>query len=180
MNMNTMTTDNQININVNTDYCPTLNDLKKYVGKSKKPVSVQGVDEQWYLLTLDGNELIAKPEQPKSKTLEHLTMTDGYIGGMGMTWKTPTADELEIAIQGAMEIEGVSRGEIELLLEAGSVRWCKSPNYYYDHSYGKIGRKRAAKPVQLVECDCGHSVPVGQRMSASLGTSCPDCYDRMS
>ncbi len=32
----------------------------------------------------------------------------------------------------------------------------------------------------MVACDCGHSVPATQRMNASMGTSCPDCYDRMS
>lgn len=31
-----------------------------------------------------------------------------------------------------------------------------------------------------VLCDCGHRCPSRQVMSASLGTSCPDCYDRMS
>lgn len=34
--------------------------------------------------------------------------------------------------------------------------------------------------IVMVRCDCGHDVPQGRRMSASLGTSCPDCYDRMS
>lgn len=37
----------------------------------------------------------------------------------------------------------------------------------------------AAEP-ELVACDCGHSVPAIHRMSASTGTACPDCYDRMS
>jgi hypothetical protein len=31
-----------------------------------------------------------------------------------------------------------------------------------------------------VRCSCGHSVPKIQVMNASNGTSCPDCYDRMS
>lgn len=113
--------------------------------------------------------------------LNHMTMTDGYVGGMGKSWKTPKPDDLERAIRGATEIEGKTRDEIIAILESGkSVKWCKSPNFTYDHSYGVIGRKRSAPPVQMVECDCGHSVPVGLRMTASLGTSCPDCYDRMS
>lgn len=41
-------------------------------------------------------------------------------------------------------------------------------------------RKRAPKPVELVRCDCGHSVPRIQVMNASMGSACPDCYDRMS
>ena len=34
--------------------------------------------------------------------------------------------------------------------------------------------------VRMVRCDCGHTVPASEVMTASLGTSCPDCYDRMS
>lgn len=33
---------------------------------------------------------------------------------------------------------------------------------------------------QMVRCDCGHTVPRNLVMSASRGTSCPDCYDSMS
>lgn len=110
-----------------------------------------------------------------------LTMHDGYVGTFGKTWKTPTQDDLEKAIVGAMEIEGKTQEEIISLLESGkAVRWCKSPNFYYDHSYGVIGRRKTAKPIETAMCDCGHAVPVGQRMRASLGTSCPDCYDQMS
>lgn len=39
---------------------------------------------------------------------------------------------------------------------------------------------RAQPIVTLVRCSCGHSVPQSQVMRASLGTSCPSCYDRMS
>lgn len=115
--------------------------------------------------------------------LENMTFTDGYVGGMGKSWKAPTEADLENCIQGAVELglSGKTREEIISILESGkAVKWCKSANFYYDHSYGLIGRKRSAAPVEMVECDCGHSVPRGQRMTASLGTSCPDCYDRMS
>lgn len=40
--------------------------------------------------------------------------------------------------------------------------------------------RRAAKRPETVRCDCGHTVARNMVMSASLGTSCPDCYDRMS
>jgi hypothetical protein len=33
---------------------------------------------------------------------------------------------------------------------------------------------------RMVKCNCGHTVPQALVMSANLGTSCPDCYDRMS
>jgi len=34
--------------------------------------------------------------------------------------------------------------------------------------------------VEMIKCDCGHTVPKCSVMSVSTGTSCPDCYDRMS
>ena len=37
-----------------------------------------------------------------------------------------------------------------------------------------------AAHVRMIRCDCGHEVPEGQAMNASLGTACPSCYDRMS
>jgi hypothetical protein len=36
------------------------------------------------------------------------------------------------------------------------------------------------KPVEMYRCDCGHTVPASHVMSSSRGTSCSDCYDRMS
>lgn len=35
-------------------------------------------------------------------------------------------------------------------------------------------------PALLVQCDCGHWLKRESVMHASLGTACPDCYDRLS
>jgi len=113
--------------------------------------------------------------------LDDLTITDGYVGTFGKTWHTPTAADLERAIEGAMRIEAQTREEIIALIESGAtVKWCESPNFYYDHSYGLITRRRPAPAVAVVRCDCGHMALPAQVLHASLGTSCPDCYDRMS
>lgn len=42
--------------------------------------------------------------------------------------------------------------------------------------------RREERPanIETVRCSCGHTVPRAWVMGASLGTSCPDCYDRMS
>jgi len=41
--------------------------------------------------------------------------------------------------------------------------------------------RRAAMPaVKMVKCACGHTIPASSVMSTSMGSSCPDCYDRMS
>ena len=41
-------------------------------------------------------------------------------------------------------------------------------------------RQPTVKTVETVRCDCGHTVARNLVMSTSRGTSCPDCYDRMS
>jgi hypothetical protein len=110
--------------------------------------------------------------------INNMLISDGYVGSMGISWKTPTLDDLEKAITGAMKIEEKTRDEIVAILESGKpVRWCKSANYCYDHSYGKIGTKQTPKPVELVRCDCGHDVKKSLVMRGNLGTCCPDCYD---
>ena len=35
-------------------------------------------------------------------------------------------------------------------------------------------------PVAMETCACGHTIPQQLVMSASMGSSCSDCYDRMS
>lgn len=123
---------------------------------------------------------VAIVEQPKLQLTEY-EITNGYIGSMGLTYKTATEETLNDAVAMAALRSGKTVGEIvKLLMDGIKVEWCDSPNHYYDHSTGIIRRKRTPKPVQLVECDCGHSVPRSQVMSASLGSSCFDCYDRMS
>ena len=41
-------------------------------------------------------------------------------------------------------------------------------------------RRATAPPVQMVKCSCGHTIRRESIMNASLGSSCPDCYDKMS
>lgn len=120
----------------------------------------------------------------KNLDLNKMVFSTGYVGSMGISWKTPTQGDLEIAILGAMEIEGKTREEIVAILESGGqVCWCKSENFYYDHSYGRIGTKQTPKPdyPQGRKLDCGCTVyQQSDVMNASMGTSCQDCYDRMS
>ncbi len=108
-------------------------------------------------------------------------ISDGYIGSLGVTYKTATAETLQTAIAAAVVRNERSEAEIVAALKRSErVAWRNSPNHYYDHGVGYIRRKRVVQPVQLVRCDCGHSVERALVMNASLGTSCPDCYDRMS
>ena len=44
----------------------------------------------------------------------------------------------------------------------------------------EAARRAARRPVAMRKCACGHTVPAALVMSASMGSSCADCYDRMS
>jgi len=44
----------------------------------------------------------------------------------------------------------------------------------------QAARKIALPEPVMVKCTCGHMVEKSEVMSASLGTSCLNCYDRMS
>lgn len=43
----------------------------------------------------------------------------------------------------------------------------------------EIRENSKPEPI-MVKCSCGHTIKKNMVMNASLGTSCPDCYDRMS
>lgn len=112
-------------------------------------------------------------------------ITSGYIGSMGMTWKIVDEATANDALDRAAEFEKIDRNELVKLLNDGRGAAAKtgkrSPNYYYDHGMEMIrSTNRTEQKTEMVKCSCGHSVPRGSVMSASMGSSCPDCYDRMS
>lgn len=74
--------------------------------------------------------------------------------------------------------------------ENGETVWIDGSDYLNTvNTHNEKQAYRAAHPVQpraarpapvMVACSCGHAVESVSVMNASLGTSCPDCYDRMS
>lgn len=70
-----------------------------------------------------------------------------------------------------------TREEILSAMDAG--KKIKIGSDWYDFIRAK---PTPVKPVQveMVKCSCGHTVPRSSVMNASMGTSCPECYDRMS
>ena len=48
------------------------------------------------------------------------------------------------------------------------------------HEQRVEARKAKQKPVKMIECACGHTINSVLVMSSAFGSSCPDCYDRMS
>ena len=104
--------------------------------------------------------------------------------------ETLSRDEYETA---ATELGIAQLADTEIVLSRHSVRNCPRPPEsrltrfvqmaLAERRLVSIDAERAARPtptLRYIHCDCGHDVPEGQRMSASLGTSCFDCYDRMS
>lgn len=83
-------------------------------------------------------------------------------------------------------LQSVSIDEILDILSSGKTVRNHDEDWYSECRDGEvIDRIRSEymakqKPAKYKTCDCGHTVPTSQVMTASMGTSCPDCYDRMS
>ena len=104
--------------------------------------------------------------------------------GNGTMWKE-CADPSPF-VQKAAALAGATEEEILSILRQGN-----EVKYSFDFWYAIIRDadmaeqrtaekkiKMAAQQNQEVLCDCGHYALFP--MNASLGTSCPDCYDKMS
>jgi len=77
--------------------------------------------------------------------------------------------------------EGVDSYAIEYYSPRGTVEFSAYQRLY--SAWTELQQKPvpvvAAAPV-MKKCSCGHVVDAHLVMSTSSGTSCPDCYDRMS
>jgi len=112
----------------------------------------------------------------RNTTMGNETMKIQYQLSNGM-W-VDCEDRTEEFLVCCEEQSGLDRAALLAELQAG-----KTVRNHRDDWYSKCRAKPAPRPapvVEMVKCSCGHSVPRGLVMSASLGTSCPDCYDRMS
>lgn len=85
-------------------------------------------------------------------------------------------DKTEYFLTRCEKTTGKSRQEVLSALEAGKRVRYNSEGWY---SYCRYKPAPRRQPV-MIKCDCGCSVPSTSVMHASLGTSCPDCYDKMS
>jgi hypothetical protein len=70
-----------------------------------------------------------------------------------------------------------TREQVEAMLATGKEL------RYADDWYANVRAVPAPIPAtahKMTHCDCGHECESYLVMSASTGSSCPDCYDRMS
>lgn len=83
-------------------------------------------------------------------------------------------------------VRPLTRDEVLAELAAGRSLRNDSDDWYSNCRDGEAvealaaARRAAQPPVEMRKCSCGHTVPARSVMSASRGSSCPDCYDRMS
>ena len=73
----------------------------------------------------------------------------------------------------------LTRSEVIGALKSGHILRNHNADWYSQCRYRPAPPPTPA-PVETIECTCGHSVHPSLVMNASLGTSCPDCYDRLS
>lgn len=84
------------------------------------------------------------------------------------------------------QINQMSREDVIKTLSSGKTLRNDSADWYSNcrdlEAVERIRAERIAnqKPVKMIKCSCGHTIPETSCMSASMGTSCPDCYDDMS
>jgi hypothetical protein len=78
---------------------------------------------------------------------------------------------------------GLTREEVLTALERGAelnIAQAGATEYYWYDNCRFAPEPRPAPKPNLVRCDCGHEVLADSVMNSSRGTSCLDCYDRMS
>ena len=100
-------------------------------------------------------------------------------------------DLVEMSVEDFQKKREALRGEIERMKEeilrieekVSEIR-CELGRADEELSCFLKEEKRASlinKPSEpMVKCDCGHTIPKHSVMSASMGSSCPYCYDNMS
>jgi len=101
-----------------------------------------------------------------------------------------TEEFLNQCIEASQKIKNewvkLDRDQVIAALECGKELFNGGSDWYSNCRCGDaheriIEERRAAQPpVETVKCSCGCTVPRGLVMSASLGSSCSECYDRMS
>lgn len=76
-----------------------------------------------------------------------------------------------------------TRDEVLAALSTGKILRNDSVDWYSkcrDAEAIERIRQERSEQIDMVKCSCGHTIPRTAVMNASMGTSCINCYDRMS
>lgn len=93
------------------------------------------------------------------------------------TW-FPVGDREQEFLNMAAEYHDTTPDQIRDWLDQSQEVRHRGDDWYPHIRYTPKPRK--VRATKWVHADCGHSVAKGSLMNASMGTSCPMCYDRMS
>jgi len=106
------------------------------------------------------------------------------VNSMGQNIWCDVHDRIDEFLDLAMKRNEKTLDEIMAMLSAGREVSFDTQWYAEIRDINAVNKKLADVPVQpkpvMAKCDCGHTVAKSSVMSASLGTSCPDCYDNLS
>lgn len=107
--------------------------------------------------------------------------TDGYVSMIGEKWEKCNDSDLDSILSQAADYNKMDKEKLVSILtnKPGiAAKYAEGINYSVDHGMKKI---RLITPVipepEMVKCDCGCTILKSSVMNASIGTSCPDCYD---
>ena len=104
-----------------------------------------------------------------------------------LSWIDVSDEQAEKKIQAAVQrnaYQNWTEADVRAALLRGELVKCS--DYWWDEiafipaRREYLAAKKAGRPAPppVTMCDCGHATY--RPMRASLGTACPDCYDRMS
>lgn len=80
----------------------------------------------------------------------------------------------------AGKVISFSDGYYELESESGERRFFENWMVLTKEAHEKRYAPRPVVQADTQKCSCGHTIQKSLVMSSSMGSCCPDCYDRMS
>jgi len=76
-------------------------------------------------------------------------------------------------------VSEMSREDVLAILETNETVRNDFSDWYSNCRFAPVETKEEIINDDVI-CDCGHHVPSNLVMNASMGSSCPNCYDKMS
>jgi len=109
------------------------------------------------------------------KNLQYQTSRGDWVNCNG-GWDGKGGDRTEEFLALCEQNTGMSREEVIASLESGKTLRNDPADWYSNCRFEPT--PRPPREIITIQCDCGHETE--NPMSASMGSSCTDCYDRMS
>ncbi len=144
-------------------------------------------------------KLQKSPYTGKYQVGQRIIISDGgqwfsYVGTILIVRPEKKTHNYQVRFEASMDrFMTMWFSEGELLSDLPTPTEPEHPRYTFEFGIGNIGDAddpyydlmtmpptQPRSKLDMVECDCGHTVSHILAMSASRGSTCPDCYDEMS